>query len=195
MTNISSGGSTYIKESIPVEQFTFFGEYIKTFPSRKEAAKFVGTKYPSNISNAINGRMPSYKGFLWCYEGCEPTIPSTIIYCWDTNGKFVNKYKNEGDASRAVNCKQPQLNDHIKRGGTCKGFVFSRINKFPGIPDNKFKVWEQKLQNKPVLHTNTGILYESVSAAARATNHNIGAVSKICKGIKPHIGGDRFSYS
>ncbi len=49
-----------------VSQYTLDGVYIQTFDSLHEAARSLGNnKYSSGISNCINGKRKSCKGYIW----------------------------------------------------------------------------------------------------------------------------------
>ena len=69
--NAKPTAGCFKKGSIPhnrrkINQYTRDNEYIATFNSVKEAALYVGTAN-TNISNCLNGRSPTAKGYLWRY--------------------------------------------------------------------------------------------------------------------------------
>lgn len=54
--------------SKPVMQFDMNWNYIQTFPGVKEAARQLGYKSPSQITNMILGKSKSSGGFKWKYK-------------------------------------------------------------------------------------------------------------------------------
>lgn len=53
----------------PVDQLTLDGEFIRTWPSGKEAARGLGHKFSGSISSCAAGRFPTALGFKWRYSG------------------------------------------------------------------------------------------------------------------------------
>lgn len=201
LLNLKTGDEKPKRIERKICQYNKFCEFIRTHNSTNAAANELNIKHPSSLANAVRGRIPSYKGYIWCYEGESPKPIHKYVYKWTLDGNLVKKYKNGGDASRSIGCSMGQLNAHIikinkKEYSTCKGFIFSRNPDFPtGITaERKYKVWEKGHRNKRVEHINTSMVYESVSSAAISTQHNIGDICKCCLGEKPSIAGDQFKY-
>lgn len=66
----------YIK-SKAVAKYNDSGQFIESFSSLKDAAKSVGLKDPSSISNCIRGKTKHAKGFRWrFFYGNTSSIPS-----------------------------------------------------------------------------------------------------------------------
>jgi hypothetical protein len=166
-----------------------WGVFVATYKNAKEAMRINGWSNYSGISSCCTGKERSYKGSLWCYTGKLPIILTKTkpIYQWTTIGEFVEVYRNASVAARAVGCLPGSISD-CANGYTSqtKGFMWSYTKVAPTLKIN--------LKIKPVIHINTGTKYCSVTEAAVATNHNIGAISACCNGKRNNIGGDTFCY-
>ena len=55
------------KQSIPILQFTKSGEFIKEWPSLREAGRQLGISH-KNICHCLKGRHKSAGGFIWRYK-------------------------------------------------------------------------------------------------------------------------------
>lgn len=196
LTNIRVGDEkpTRVERRVLMCEYTT-GNVLQVFDSVKSATAFLGRKYTGDINNAIKGRSPACGGFLWCYEGETPTLPRSLIYQWNDSGELIATHKNEGDAARSVGSAQAALHDALVNHRRCKGFLFSKVATFPGLPpDRKFRVWTTGVRNKQVEHVQTGRIFASVSEAAKEYGHGVGAVSAVCNGKKPNIAGNVFRY-
>lgn len=59
----------FINEAIrKIEQYTFDGELVKTYPSITDAIKALGKGTPTCIGNNLTGRSHSAYGFIWKYK-------------------------------------------------------------------------------------------------------------------------------
>ena len=56
--------------SKPVNQYTLYGEYVKTWKNIKEAARELGISN-GNISSCCKGRYKSAGGFIWKFAVCS----------------------------------------------------------------------------------------------------------------------------
>lgn len=189
LTNLTDGGEGYTGGRIPVKQYNLFGEYIQTHRSAKDAALFLGKPYYSQITGSCKRKETSAYGFLWSYIDKQPILRTKIktVYQWTLGGIFVNKFESIANAAKILNMDPSNIPNAINRQRQSNGYVWSYEKIFPGIAPNK------KL--KSVLHINTGIIYDSITKAATALGHNIGAISKCCSGKKNDIGGNRFRYT
>lgn len=197
LLNMKCGDEKPRKTERPINQCDFCtGRVIATYPSTKTAAQQLGIRWVSSLSNAVQGKTPSYAGYIWHYVGDPVRLPTTLIYQWSTDGTLVHIHKNEGDASRAINCAQAHLHTCIATNRPCKGYIVSKSSTFPGVARTKphYPVWKQGLRNKSVLHINTNTLYPTVTEAAKATKHNIGHISACCLGKRTKIGDDVFRF-
>lgn len=189
LTNLNRGGEGYRHDGIPVDQFTMWGEYIRTYKNAKEAARINNFKNSSLICSCCKKREKSYMGYLWAYTGETPNLLTKTkpTYQWDLNGKLIKIHKNASQAAKELKCDPSTILDciagHIRQA---LGFLWSRENKVPVLTPNK--------KNKQVKHINTGIIYPTVTAAAKATKHSVGSVSFCCNRKIEKINKDEFCY-
>lgn len=189
LTNINEGGEGNKQPGFPVCQYTMWGEFITEYKNAAEACQINGYKNNSVITGCCRGKERSYKGFLWAYKGDNPTMLSKVkpVYQWDMSGMIVCIHRNCSTAAKQLGCDPSTISDNIKRytRSAC-GFVWSHDAKFPGT--------RKDLKKKKVKHLNSNTVYDSVTEAARATRHGIGAVSSVCSGKRIQVGGDKFCY-
>lgn len=90
--NLSSGGeglpgrplpkkaniNSVKKNSKKIAQFTIAGEYIASYKSGASAGRSLGVCGASNILECAKGDRPYAYGYLWAYEGNDPTIPDHL---------------------------------------------------------------------------------------------------------------------
>lgn len=135
LLNLKTGDERPTKKMRPVCQYNKFGELLHTFSSTIEAADALNIKHTSSLANAIRGRIPSYKGFLWAYEGetvQRPLVKVVPVFQWSQDGTLINRYENAFKAAAAIRCAPAQINQQIARGrGTVHGYIFSRTPEFP----------------------------------------------------------------
>lgn len=127
LLNMKTGDEKPVRNPRRVCQYNRFCELVETHESTTAAAEKFGIKYPSSLSNAVRGMIPSYRGFLWCYEGEDPRPLQKVrpVYQWTKDGELVNRFENAFRAAEAVNSAPAQINQHISKGrGSVKGFVF-----------------------------------------------------------------------
>lgn len=197
LLNIKSGDEKPTKKERKIKQCDYCtGKTIKIFESTKSAARELNIRWSSSLSNAVRKKVPSYLGYLWCYENESPTIPWTILYQWDLNGILLNTFKNQGDAERYIGCTGSHLLYAINHSGTVKGTQITRSPISPGkhVKSLPFPVWKKFPTNKKVVHVNTNIVYNSVTEASETTGHTIQHICACCKGTRKKIGEDYFKY-
>ena len=56
-----------IGKSKKINQYNLKGKFIMSYPSAGIAAKAIGVKSSSHISECCRGKIKSYKGFIWRY--------------------------------------------------------------------------------------------------------------------------------
>jgi hypothetical protein len=65
---IKQPDSFYLKKNKPINQYSKYGEFIKTFKSITEAAKSLGfEKDNGGISCVLNGKQKTAYGYIWQY--------------------------------------------------------------------------------------------------------------------------------
>lgn len=189
LTNIASGGKGNTQDGKSIDQFTMWGEYVKTYKNAKEAARVNGWKTYGMICSCCKQQERSYHGFLWAYTGNTPKklIKVTPVYQWSQDGSLVMIYRNASRAAKALKCDPSTIldcvNGHIRQA---LGFLWSREPNCPILRANNKK--------RMVRHLNTTVMYNSVTEAAKSTNHSIGAISACCNGRIQKIGADAFEY-
>ncbi len=57
----------------PVSQYDTDEIFIRSFSTQKEAAEYYNYPNPSGISQCVNGRIPTYKGFIWRKQSLRTT--------------------------------------------------------------------------------------------------------------------------
>jgi hypothetical protein len=191
LTNICNGGEGNTSEGIPVCQYNLFGEFVAEYKNAKEAMRLNGWSNYSTISACCSHKEASYKGFIWAYKGIPPKLRSKVrpVYQWSLGGEFINKFSSQSEAAQVCKCDASTINDCLK--GYVRqavGFMWTYLNVSPGSVRPTIEV------RKPVVHLNTSQTFVSVTSAAKATGHNIGAVSACCSGKRLDVGGDRFAY-
>lgn len=131
---------------VPVYQFNAFGELIRQWNSISAAAR----EYNIDVSNIVvccknPARQQFAAGYLWSYNN-KYEYPIQILYVFDLNGKFLNRYSNTAEiASLFPDVKKKtilsQLRKKIDSGIPYKNIYISTDKDFK-IPSNytpKFK--------------------------------------------------------
>lgn len=189
LTNICKGGEGATTEGKPVSQFTKWGELVATYANAKEAARLNNWPYYSTITGCCKRKERSYRGWLWAYEGELPAILSKNkpVYKWNLDGELLDVFNNASEAARIHNCDPSCIID------ATKGYIKTSCG-FVWTVEKMFKEPNIKTRNKKVLHVETGNVYNSVTEAARATDHSIQSVCSCCKGRVNQVGTDTFKY-
>lgn len=136
LTNITRGGEGQTREGNPVDQYTMWGEYIKTWANSHEATRSNGWKCFSAINKCCSGRERSYKGYLWCHAGKRPKMLTKIkpIYQWNIDGTLANIHYSVGSAAAAVGCNTTNISRGLdKPRCTPKGFYWTTTNTLTSL--------------------------------------------------------------
>lgn len=67
--NMSHAYRTGLRNTTPISAFSKSGDFVKTFPSVKEAMIFVGVEYNAGISRCLAGKTKTAHGYMWKYAG------------------------------------------------------------------------------------------------------------------------------
>lgn len=192
LTNLTDGGEGFTGGHIPVRQYDLFGTFIKRHRSAKDAARELGKENSGSLITAVcrggnRGEVAAY-GFLWSYVGQLPKQYDIIkpVYQWSVTGTLVAKHISASAAARALSCDSSNIPNAIKHQRISQGYVWSYEDTFPGVPVNR--------KSRRVMHINTGQIFETVTEAAAAFGHSVGAVSKCCSGKRSSISGNQFRY-
>jgi hypothetical protein len=181
LTNIVRGGEGYTQDGKPVDQYSMFGEYIKTWENAKTAARNLGYKTYSSICGCCKGRERSYRGYLWTYTGESPTLLTTnkIVYQWGVDGMLISRYENCSVAAQQLKCHPSTISDAVaNRKGTegyAVGYIWSDNDSVPA--------YNPRLGNrKMVKNITTGEMFDSVTAAAIQYDTLPTNISAACNG-------------
>ena len=188
LTNLTNGGEGHTGGHIPVKQYDLFGEYIQTHRSAKDAALFLGKMYYSQITGACRGKETSAFGYLWSYVDGQPKLRTKIkpVFQWSLGGELVQKFISVIEAAKTVEADPSGISKAIKTNRQSMGFIWSFDSKFPGATVSK--------RLKRIKHINTGMLYESVTAASKATAHTVQSICAVCSKKRKNVGEDIFCY-
>lgn len=108
----------------PVYAYDKYGNFIKSYPNIKAAAKDIDG-FLDNVRSAIDKRKKSYKGLQWSYIKSDHISPYCIKYCtfpekskiidqFDLNGNFINTYRSIHEASRQTNVNRSNIARALK---------------------------------------------------------------------------------
>lgn len=186
--NMNYGGSNGegLKKGQPIEQYSLSGEYIKTYPSARQASLDLNISQ-SAISNCITGKSRWAGGYQWKKVGSDkeimPIQTSNIIFYskvikYDLDGNFLNIYDNLSDAAKQNNGHKSGISKACKKNTTYLGFLWK-------YQDDDKEI--QKVKKKPKigqydLNNNLLNVFETISQAGRITNTSISNISEVCKG-------------
>lgn len=109
--NIQGGGECSAEQNnVSVNQYSFSGKYIKTWPSMKDASEAFGVFHEggSQIGMACAGKCKSAHGYLWRYADGNKNIEpyrndhiKKVVQC-DMNGNPIKTWGRIADASREL---------------------------------------------------------------------------------------------
>lgn len=189
LTNISPGGIGPNEErGVAIDQYNLYGEFIQTFSSAKNAAKLLGNKTPSIISQCClkTGSQKAAYGFFWTHRG----VPLDKEWCWDKkrpvyrwtlDGKFIDRYVNAKEAIK-------HLNLH-----SCAVSIYSCLKKGVGYTTRTYQaggfIWthepvffsEYKPPTKRVMCINDRKIFESLAEASKFYGIIRTSIIRVCK--------------
>ena len=162
--NINTGGNYGHSCKYRVLQFKLNGEFIKEFISADDAAMSVNLKR-SGIVDACNGRLLSYKKYIWRYSKDVDNIEEESnrinkiyqehsefweIYQFDMNGKFIIKWDNYFDIRREHKSEKwhsSAIKNACNRFSSSYGYVWRYAKDVPDIREFE-KHYFEKYQHK-----------------------------------------------
>jgi hypothetical protein len=164
LTNIEDGGSSnkkgalkarkLIKEvySKEVEMFSMGNEFLRSFKSASEAAKFLDKKSKAPIQYCASGRTRSvygykwkYKNETWVYKKKLTGSKKRIVLKIDSDGNILERFLSFKDIIE----KYPEYN---------KNYIISCCNKY----QNTYLGYKWVYENKEVLAKRSGYKYKEV---------------------------------
>ena len=186
--NMNYGGSNGegLKKGQPVEQYSLSGEYIKTYPSARQASLELGI-LPSSISNCINGKSKTGGGYQWKKVNSDKIISSIsnndkIFYSkvikYDLDGNILKVYNNLKEAALDINGSKSGICKACRKKVSYLNFLWKYEDDEQSliIPKNKFKIGQYDLDNNLIN------IFDSISQAGRETSTSISNISAVCKG-------------
>lgn len=189
LTNITRGGEGNTRDALAVDQYTMWGEYLRTWQSAAEATAANGWECFSAIHKCCTGRERSYKGYLWCPSGSAPRLltKNKPVYQWTRDGVLVNVYANEHKAADAINCSATSINACTSgKTQTAGGFIWSHEN-----------VFTKRHKSSPVhavRNITTGKTYTSVSQAAKDAGVSASQIYRACNRKAQTVKGCEYCY-
>lgn len=104
-----------IKQYKPILQYDLDGNFIREWPSSKEAAIFYNSNN-GDLCNACKGITLTYKGFIWRLKNSSNFIfEKRIVERFDINFNLEKIYSNVAEASRDIKVCKSSLQRFIKR--------------------------------------------------------------------------------
>ena len=139
----------------------------EVFPTTKEAAASVGLKDISSINSALR-KGSTAGGFHWHLQGSKPIVPDSKakgrtgrpVVCWETGQAYVSTQA----AADAVGVKTRGNISNAANTGIMAGSYHWYWKDQPRPDASAFK----PPKSRPIICVETGIVYESAVAAAKA---------------------------
>jgi|GEM_PF-726042 len=200
LTNLTDGGGTMGKEnSKPVFQFDEFGKYMKKYNSLTEASESVMVSI-SKISQALNQKInKSSAGYYWftSMDGIKNIKYRKVakknisILQYSLEGKFLNKFKGQGEAEKITKVKSKLINKCLRMNGydQAGGYMWFYENN---VPEEIIKYRENRTRKSISQYDLNGNLianYNSITEAAKILTITVGLITtnlkhktKMCKG-------------
>jgi hypothetical protein len=115
-----------LKDSIKIEQYDLSGNYLNSYPSLREMQRQTGFDRTS-ISKVCSGKAYYAYNSIWIYSNSTERLKELIEYHiynkmsidkpvlqYDLDGKYLNKYKNLIDASKATGIYERRIANYCK---------------------------------------------------------------------------------
>lgn len=149
--NVEIGGGDPPHKLRPVYFYDLEGNYLKEYPSLKDAAKEFNIKYPT-IAKVIKLKK-AWRGYFISYDKTDKLDIKDYnlsrfknqIYFYNLDGSFYKKYYSYGEASKDLNIPMPNIIDGLKLKCKVKNYYVSTdlLDKY--IPIRKPATREQQL--------------------------------------------------
>lgn len=120
-----------------VSCYSMRGEFVRSFDSLTEGAKFVGQRTTSNIAACCRGKKKSCGGYLWQYLTPESSIAvtslqrnTTAIQCIKLDrltGDVLAVFDSVTSAAASVGASPGNISRSVRSGYLCAGFKW-RLN-------------------------------------------------------------------
>lgn len=187
------------ERSVPVDQYTLDGEFIKTFSSVAEAVNTLDNGYSSGIYHVLNGDTHTYKGYRWTKHG-EKLVMREKNTNWSKydqytmDGKFIQTFNTASEAMNAVNGGLPGLSLVITgKIRYYKGYRWARHGEpLRPLKEKKLTVKAVKRYTKDGKYLDT---WKSINEAGRVLNISVGHIPTVCRGKRPTAHGFIWKYA
>lgn len=179
LTNMTDGGGVGNIHLIPVYQFNEFGKFLKRYDSITEASESVMVSI-SKISVALDQRInKSSAGFYWfsSMDGVKNIKFRKVakrnisILQYSLEGKFLNKFKGQGEAEKITGVKSKLINKCLKINGydQAGGYMWYYENNV----SEKINNYKGRYLSTPVLkYSKEGVFLEEYQSINEATSKN-----------------------
>lgn len=178
----------FTAQSKRIDQFDLNGNFIRKWDWVNAIVQELGLR-STNIVACCAGRVASYAGFIWKYDGTSPFVPNfrrykkekTLkeVFQYDQNGKFIKSYETAANAARSVGLSSGTLITECCQG-LCKtagnyfwffSFLGDRLSDFPQkMPFQKSTVYQKDSSGNIVNQ------YFSILKAAKEIKGNRSAI-------------------
>lgn len=202
--NMTTGGfgCTSISSFTAVDQYDLEGNFICTYPSCREAARAIGLKNSSSITNVCRGSYghKSIKGYIFRYHG-DPLDLKTLeksnsnwkpIYKINEFHEIVKEYKSITKASIENNLPHSSISTACASGYRMGGFYWCLVENY-----NNFK--PKRVHNRKVnQYTLDGkyiCTYDSIVDASKRTGVNKSNIGACAQGKYKQAGGYIWRYA
>jgi len=144
--NLQNPKRTINNQCKKVYKFSINQEYLNEYLSAAEAARLNNISSSTGISNACKNKTYYASGFLWSYEKETPFRNNKAfipVYMFKPDGEFVKKFPSSYEAARYLikmlnlpfetEIIGANIQQSIKKGCLCRGFLFSKTEKCPKL--------------------------------------------------------------
>lgn len=179
LSNLTDGGGVGNIHHIPVYQFDESGKFLRKYDSITEASESVMVSV-SKISVAVDQKFnKSSAGFYWFStmdgvknikfrKASKKNIP---VVQYSLEGKFLKRFKSQGEAERITGVKSKQINKCLRRKGydQAGGYMWFYENNVP----KEATVYKGRyISNSVLKYSKDGILLDEYTSISEANNKN-----------------------
>ena len=196
--NATIGGGNPPLSSIPTNQFTLDGQFVKTWESEESIRQFFGVKV--SMSDVIKCKC-NMAGYFWSRASeidvneYQKIVKGGFIDQYDLQGNYLTSYRSTNIASQKLDISFSKLTTAIFRQKPCEGYYF--IKSGADIAEI-FKI-KRTINKQPVhrylMSGEFDKTYSTTVQAARDTPHTQGINIKNAVVNGGTAGGYRWSYS
>lgn len=105
---IGGGSGAGTHSCKPVFCYSITGEFVKEFPSKKEAATFAGLSSTKAINYCLENKSKTAGGYQWSDVKSDKFISkvksnTTVVHKYSLDGTYIDTYRSLKDAAKSVN--------------------------------------------------------------------------------------------